>query len=252
MNLAQFSNPLRRNVKQNSPLILSVAAGIGTLVTAYLTARATFKAAEVIRNREESNEFYFKSLSRKELLIERTTLVWKLYIPPVASGASTIACIVGSNRLGAQKLIAANAAFQVAENAFSEYREKVREVHGANKEQSIRDQIAEDKVKANAPAADVVLVGDGHVLSCELHTGRYFNSTMEILRAAQNKINAKIISHPYATLTDFYYEVGLPITSSSSNIGWHEGKMMELQFSTVLTEDNRPCLAFDYSYISPL
>ena len=249
MNLGQLSNSLQWKIKRNSPMILTVAACVGTVATAYLTARATLKAAEVIEE-IESKDGTAETL--KQRVIERTNLSWKFYIPPAICGASTIACIVGSNRIGANKLIAASTAATIAETAFSEYREKVIETHGKNKEQKIRDDIAEDKVRANVPSSEVLLVGSGHVLCCELRTGRYFNSTMEALRKAQNDINAKLISHPYVTMSDFYWEVDLPLTSVSSNVGWQDGKMMELEFSTVLTDDGRPCLAFDYNYVELL
>jgi len=244
-----FYNSIRRNAKQNSPLILSVAAGVGTVVTAYLTARASFKAAEVIRKAEKAIP---PSNDPKERLMERTKLVWKLYIPAAVSGSSTIICLVGANRTGANKLIAANGAIAVADRAFAEYRDKVTEIHGANKEQAVRDQIAEDKVKATAPSSDVMLLGEGDVLCCELYTGRYFKSEMERLRKAQNDINARLNAHSYSTLSDFYYEVGLKFTSVSGNLGWKDDKQMALQFSTVLTEDGRPCLAFEYNYVVPL
>lgn len=244
-----YLNSIRRNVKQNSPLILSVAAGVGTVVTAYLTARASFKAAEVIRKHEEEHP---PSIHAKERLMDRTKLVWRLYIPAAVSGSSTIVSVVGANRAGARKFVAANSAIAVADQAFAEYRDKVAQQLGAGKEQAVRDQIAEDKIKATAPAADVMLVGGGEVLCLELYTGRYFKSEMETIQKARNKINAKLNSQMYATLSDFYYEIGLPFTSVSSDLGWKDGRHMELITSASLTDDGRPCLAFDYNYVGTL
>ena len=249
MNLQNLYASTRRGVKQNSPLILSVAAAAGTLVTAYLTARASFKAAEMIREEESKGG---TAGDPKQRLKERTKLVWKLYIPPVLSGTSTIACIVGSNRVASGKLMAANAAYAVAERTFAEYRDKVIEQHGANKEQAIRDQIAEDKVKATAPSSEVLLVGSGHILCCELHTMRYFQADTTILLKACNTINAKVNSHGYATLSDFYYEVGLEVTSDSSNLGWKDSRLLELERSSALTPAGEPCLTFTYNYLAIL
>jgi len=226
-----------------------VAAGVGTVVTAYLTARASFKAAEVIRKHEEEHP---PSIHSKERFIERTKLVWRLYIPAAVSGSSTIVSVIGANRVGARRIFAANSAIAIADQTFSEYRDKVVEQLGSGKEQAVRDQIAEDKVKATTPSGEVLVVGDGHVLCCELYTGRYFRSEMEAIQRAKNKINAKINSHEYASLSDFYYEVGLPFTSVSSNLGWKDGRHLELEISSVLTTDDKPCIAFDYNYVGPL
>ena len=75
---------------------------------------------------------------------------------------------------------------------------------------------------------------------------------MESLKKARNDINSRVMNHDYATLDDFYYIVGLAPSSIGGQLGWKSPKLMELEFSTVLSEDGRPCLAFDYNYTEPL
>lgn len=249
MNLGDVGRLLRRNTKEHFPLILSVAAGLGTLTTAYLVGKASFEAAELIKEYENDNGI---NPDKKERLMERTKLVWKLYLPAAASATSTIICIVGANRVEVKKTLAAQTAFAVSERVYSEYRDKVIEEYGERKDQSIRDKIADDRVKATEPSSEVIIAGAGNVLCCEMFTGRYFTSDAETLRKAQNDLNQKMLAHDYASLNDFYYIINLPSTSVSSQIGWKSGKLMNLEFSTALTEDNRPCLTFDYNYIAPL
>lgn len=249
MNLATVSNALKVNAKEHSPVILSAMAAIGTLSTAYLTGSASFAAAKLI---EEHERVYLASDDPKERLIVRIRVVWKLYIPAAISATTTIACIVGANRIEAKKTIAAQTAFAISQRAFSDYRDKVIEEYGERKDQVIRDKIAEDRVKETAPSKDVILAGTGSVLCCEMYTGRYFQSDMETLRRAQNDLNARLLGHDYATLDDFYYMIGLPRTTTSGQLGWKSTRLMELRFSTVLTEDGRPCLAFDYNYTETL
>ena len=43
--LSQFGGTVLRNIKANSPVILSVAAGVGTITTAFLVGKASFEAA---------------------------------------------------------------------------------------------------------------------------------------------------------------------------------------------------------------
>jgi cell division protein FtsL len=249
MNLGDIGKLLRRNVKEHSPLILSISAGVGVLSTVYLTNKAAFEAYDIIRDDEDLNGV---NPDFKERLIRRTKLVWKLYIPASISATATVTCIVGANRIGVKKTIAAQAAFAVSERLYSEYRDKIIEEYGAHKDQSIRDQIADEKVKTTAPPGDIMISGPGNVLCCEMFTGRYFTSDMETLRKAENDLNAKILAHDYASFNDFYYMVGLGSTSASSQLGWKSNKLMKLEFSTVLTEDGRPCLAFEYNYTEPL
>lgn len=233
-NLTEFS----RVLKEHSPVILSGIATVGTLGTAYLTAKATFKAAKLI----EPNESFKENAKR----------VWKLYIPPTSAAIVTVGCIIGANRMGFRKVLAAQTVLAVTQRAYSDYRDKVIDEFGKTKDTAIRDQIAEDKVKTTAPPLEVLASGPGNVLCCEAFTGRYFTSDMEKLRRAQNDLNDRLLKHDFATLDDFYYIIGLRRTSYSGEVGWQSDKLMELVFSTVLTEDGRPCLIFEYNYTKPL
>jgi Family of unknown function (DUF6353) len=248
MKLNELGNVIRTNVKANSPVLLSVMAGLGTVATAYLTARASFQAAETIAIDEVEHGY---SHNRKQRLKDRTKLVWKFYIPPAISTISTIVCITGSNRFGARKTLAAQTAFAFTERAYAEYRDRVIEEFGERKDQTIRDKMAEDRV-AKTPPPEILVSGPGNVLCCEMWTGRYFISDMESLRKAQNELNARLLKHDYATLDDFYYILNIPITTSSGEAGWKSDKLMELEFSAVLTPDGRPCLTFNYNYVTPL
>ena len=249
MKLGNLINSARLGTKEHFPLILTVGAAIGTVSTAYLAGRASFKAADVIRAHEEVNP---PSHIRKERLIDRTKLVWKLYIPTALSAATTITCVVGANRVEVKKTIAAQTAFAVSQRAYTEYRNKVIEEFGERKDQSIRDKVAAEEIKNNPPRDGIILGGSGSVLCCELFTGRYFNCDMETLKRSVNEINAKVLAHDYATFDDFYYLIGLDGTTGSGNLGWKSNRLLELEFSTVLTEKGIPCLAFDYNYTTTL
>lgn len=249
-NIGNIAKVIRRNIKEHSPVILSTFAGVGTLTTAYLASRASFKAARLIDEWENEN---MPAMDPKERLMERTKLVWKLYIPAGTSAVSTIACIVGANRVGANKAIAAQTALSVSQQLYSDYRDKIIEEYGEGKDQSIRDKLAEGRLKDNPPPSnDVLVTGPGNSLCCELYTGRYFACDMETLRKAMNTLNAKILSHDYATLWDFYYMIGLGHTKMADHVGWRSPKLMDLQFSVLLTDDGRPCLTFDYNYTTTL
>lgn len=248
MNLSDLIKRTERVLRNNSPTILSALGVSGTLTTTYLAIKASFKAVYVIDGEQKRLDREEKShpLDNKE----KAQLVWKLYIPTGVSVALTIGCIIGGAKMGTKKTAAAYSLLSVSEKAFSEYKDKVIEQIGDKKEQDIRDAIAQDRVNNN-PEKGIVVVGPGNVLCYEMHTGRYFNCDMETLRKAENKINAKLIHEMDATLSDFYYMVRLPHTSYSSMSGWNADKMLELHFSTVLSDDGRPCLAFDYNYIIP-
>lgn len=233
---------------KNSPSILTAGGITGTFVTAYLAAKAAYTSAEVIHRAER---FADPVEDKREVFKNRAKLVWKLYIPAGVSATATVSCIIGASKIHGRRTAVAAATYAITERAFSEYKEKVVEQFGERKEQGVRDAIAKEKLEKNNPK-EILIVGAGEVLCCELHTGRYFMSDMESLRKAQNDLNAKLISNDEATLSDLYYLIGLPYTTYSSNVGWTSDRLLELSFTTVMSDDNRPCVAFDYNYVRPL
>lgn len=249
MTLTDLTKTVERSIARNAPSLLTAIGVSGVLSTSYLTGRATFQAAKVLESEE-----YFNGVAdtRKERLIEQTKLVWRLYIPAAVSGAVTITCIIGANRIGSKRAAAAYSLLTVSEAAFLEYKDKVVDTIGEKKEQAIRDEIAQDRINANPPSKEVMVISSGDVLCYEMHTGRYFQCNMETLRKAQNKINQQILSQMEASLDDFYYEVGLPCTTSSHMYGWDSGRMFELEFTTVLSPDDKACIAFDYNHLKLL
>ena len=249
-NRSELVAVVSKTLRDNSTGILTAMSITGTLSTVYLASTASFKAARTI----DLNESIGGTASdRKQRVKERTKLVWKLYIPTALTTASTVTCIVAATKIQNRKAAALTAAYTISEKAFNEYAEKVTEKLGEKKEQALRDEIAQDKVNRNPPQAkELIVAGSGNVLCCELYTGRYFYSDMETLRRAANDINARVLSEMYAVLSDFYCLVGLGYTSTSDDMGWDTDRQLSLKFTAVLTDDSRPCIAFDYNYVKPM
>jgi hypothetical protein len=235
-------------IKDNSTTILTGFGVAGTITTAYLTGLATIKAVRIVDKDESEGGISGDRVERQK---NRVRLVWKLYIPPVASCAMTIGCIVGSNRVSNRRAAAVVSAYSLLETGFTEYKDKVVEQLGVAKEERIRDEIAQDRIDAKPPT-EVIIAGDGEVLCCELYTMRYFKSDIETLRKAANDINYEMNQGVHASLAEFYYAIGMPVTSISNDVGWDNDQLLELKFTTTLSPDDKPCLAFEYNYIKPL
>lgn len=260
MTLSNLLTNSLKLVKSHSPEILTGLSVAGVATTSYLVGKASFKASEVIRDDILKEKEKLPQDSEGNISVryfrthkENIKLVWKMYIPPTVSGVATIACIIGASKSNSRRTTAAVTAYSLTERAFSEYREKVVEQIGKGKEQKIRDDINQDRINKNTVAKSemVVLSGD-RVLCCELYTKRYFRSDMESLRTAQNNINEKVLKEWYVSLDQFYDEIDLDHTSYSDKVGWDSDRLLLLEFSTVLSQDGQPCLAFEYNYLKPL
>lgn len=240
MNMTGFARRFEKTVIDNSPTILTAVGVVGTVTTALLTGRATAKALLLVMDEEREQD---RALQDKEII----QLVWKEYIPPVTIGTFTIVSIIGANHISGRRATAVAAAYSLSERAFAEYKEKVIERVGKKKERSFRDEIAQDRVNNDPPKdGQVIITGNGDVLCYDHFTGRYFQSSMEALRKAENDINFMILHDGYACVSDFYDLLELPATSFSEEVGWNYNRKFQLVYSTVMSPDNRPCIAIDF------
>lgn len=244
MDIGAIVSRARKAAADNTPTILTAIGVTGTIATAILASKASFKAAEVLRTIEENDE----EVVGERFVIEsreKFFLTWKLYIPAATTGVVTAACIVTANRVSNRRAAALATAYSISQEAFREYKGKVVEKIGEKKEQAVRDEIAQDHVNANPPGT-VVLVGD-EVLCRDAHSGRYFKSDRETIRAAVNDINYQLIHDNYASLTDFWEKIGLTQTANSDELGWNiENGKFDIQFSGALAEDGRPVLEITF------
>jgi hypothetical protein len=247
MNIRVMAKSAEKMIVDNSPAILTAIGVTGTITTAYLAGQASFRAAKLIHDRYETDRFGEHIPDRSDLR-DKFELTWRLYVPAVGVGASTAVCIVGAHRIGSRRAAAVAAAYTISEKAFTEYKEKVIEKFGEKQEREARDELQQERVDRDPVSGRAVIVtNDGDVLCYEHFAGRYFESSMEALKKAQNDTNYQIINHNYASLTDFYGRLGLPHTGVSDEVGWNSNDLLELEFSTTLSEDSRPCIAIDYN-----
>jgi len=240
-----LSNRAAKFVADNSPSILTSIGITGTVITAVLSGKASFKAATVIRDMEDADGYAEDDFVRLQC---RLRIIWPFYVPTVISGATTILAIAFASHVGTRRAASIAAAYAISERTFEEYQNKVIEKIGAKKEQSVRDSVAQSRIDANpVNNREVIVTGTGEVLCYDSFTGRYFQSSMEILRRAENDINFSIINDMYASVTDFYNKVGLPRTSFSDEIGWKDGQKFKLDVSASISDDGRPCIHISFA-----
>jgi hypothetical protein len=194
---------------QHASTILTGMGVAGTVSTAVLTGRSTFKAAEIIRKKEYSNAIgRVQELSVDEhglnvegvlhdepekiadlSTMDKLRLIWPLYIPPAITGITTIMAIVSANRIDSKKIAALTVAAGVSDRTLQEYKTKLEEKLTARQYANVKDEIANDRVQATpvSPNGGTVIIGEGKVLCFDNVTGRYFYSTAEEIRKAENK-----------------------------------------------------------------
>ena len=249
-NFTKIFNNIKDAVGKHSPEILTGIGIAGMLTTTVLAVKATPKALELIKEDSRDNHDGDPYAYTK---VEAVKSAWKCYIPATISGAVSIACIVGATSVNARRNAALATAYKIAETSLHEYRDKVVETIGEKKEKVIRDNIQQDRVDKNPVSRnEVIITGKGKTLCYDTISGRYFDSDIEDIKKAVNELNHRMLLENYISLSEFYDEIGLSHTKNSDDLGWNlnEEGLIELSFSPVMSEDDRPAIAIDY-YVAP-
>ena len=256
----QFLNDVTQKAAKfaetNAAALLTAGGVVGTVATAVLTGRAGFKAHEILQNMEMEPKVRLRNAEEgggeeevPATRFEKIVAVGPHFIPPVIVGTATIASIIMSNRVSAQKAAALAAAYGLAERNLSEYKEKVTEKLTGPKKQALEEEISQDRVNRSDGYQNVVIV-EGEVLCFDEPTGRYFRSTMEKIKQAVNETNAEILNdRGWVNATAFYERLGMPATSWTDDMGWNTDELVELKFDTVTSPDGRPCISIDFQVL---
>lgn len=223
-------------VQQNSPTLLSAVAVVGVAATGYFTFRATWKASQVIADKETMERVHGEETTRT--VQDKALMVWKLYLPAAGVAAATIGCVVAANRIQVRRLAALAAAYGVLSGDFDEYRNKALEMLGDKKAKTLDDQVAEKKMHATPPPYGLP-IDEGKAWFCDLSTMRYLKSDRQAVESAFNQLNYHLLhsGELYATLNNLYAFLGLDSTAVGDQLGWTNEQQVEFVPSPVLMPD---------------
>lgn len=177
-------------IRKYSPVALSCVASAGVVVTAIAAAKATPRAVALVyadsRKKHDGDPYAY---TKKEAFIA----AWKCYIPAVAFGASTIACIMGANALNRRQQAALTSAYALVQSSYKEYKDKLKELY------------MEPEVSRTF---------------YDSFSQRYFESTIEKVIQAEYHLNRNFMFAGVIPLNDFYEFLGLEKTELGDAVGW--------------------------------
>lgn len=244
---------------KRSPEILTGIGIAGMITSTVLAVKATPKALSLIEDEKRAQNERISGDARSNNTqivhlkpIEVVKVTWKCYIPTVLTGIVSTACLIGASSVNFKRNAALATAYQLSTTALTEYKEKVSEVIGERKERDIRDQIAKDKIN-NDPVGkhEVIVTGNGDTLCYDAYGGRYFKSSIDKIKKAENELNRVMLKDMYVSLNEFYDELGLKHTKGGDDLGWNlDDGFVDIEFSSQLSEDGTPCIVINYT-VSP-
>lgn len=242
-NLATISANIRRFVSRRSPEILMGIGISGMITTTVLAVKATPKALELIEEKKQ------EELVDKLTPLEVVKVAWKPYIPALVTCVVSTSCLIGASSVNAKRNAALATAYKLSETALTEYREKVIETIGEKKERTVRDRVAEERVKKNPVSKnEVIVTGNGKTLCFDPISGRYFMCSIEVIKRAENELNKQMLHDisGYVSLNEFYDELGLDHTSIGDDLGWNTDQLIDIAFSSQLNDNGEPSVVLDY------
>lgn len=237
MDLKHLIKPASEYITKNSPRILTILAASGVFSTAVLAAKATPEAVRRVLDAQ--------SEMTTVTTLDKARLMAPCYIPAAAMGVVTVACVIGAHSVHTRRTAAIASAYSITEKALVDYRNKVIESHGSESDASIIDAVAADEVNRHEPG-QVVILGKGSILTYDTLSGRYFSSDAESIKAAVNALNSVIINEGFASQNDFYRHLGLAALPTGEDIGWSSSTLLDIRITSMLNEENTPCLALSY------
>lgn len=245
-NMTDIIKSVKATISKHSPEILTGIGIAGMITTTILAVKATPKAIKLIE--AEKRAKHVDALSP----VDTVKTVWKCYIPAAMTGVSSIACLIGSNAINAKRNAALTTVYTLSEMARNEYKEKVIETIGEKKERTIKEKVDAERIKKDPVSKKEVIITEKGTTLCYDHVfGRYFKSDIDLINRAMNKINREIVINMYASLNDFYAELGLSPVEMGYDLGWNiDDGTIEIEPSSQLADDGTPCLVIDYS-VSP-
>lgn len=244
--ITNFIKTTKGFLNKHNPEILTGIGVAGMITSTVLAVKATPKALQLIEYAEYEKE--------EDLTVKETIKVaWKPYLPAIVTGVLSASCIIGASTINSKRNAALATAYAISEKTLVRYKDKVIETIGEKKEKEIKEKIAQDEVNRKPVSnAQVIVTSKGNTLFLENISGRYFRSDLDAIKKIVNELNRQMLSQNYVSLDEFYNEIGLDSTKSSSRLGWNIDKgFIELDISTCLAENDEPCIVLDYS-IAPI
>lgn len=229
--------------KKHSPVLLFGAGVVGMVGTAVLASKATLKLEDVLEetntkvaqakslNNQDRRDYTEDDFQKDMVLIHVRAVgaVGKLYAPAIGLGALSIAALTGSHVILSKRNAALAGAYAVLEKGFNEYRQRVEEEFGTEKERELRyghEEVVESDTK-NGKATKKKLVGP----NAESMYARFFDEysknwertpeyNLLFLRAQQNYANDLLLSRGHVFLNEVYDMIGIDRSRAGAVVGW--------------------------------
>lgn len=223
-------------ISKHSPELLVGAGVVGAIGAAVLAARATLKleskvdeaqlAIEDVKNNPDIYENQGRALAR--VYTRNALKITKLYLPAGALMGLSVFAILSAHGIMRRRNVALMAAYNMLDNTFRNYRERVGEEFGAEKELELFTQHTGETAK-DENGKDLPI---DHITASDISPyARFFDKlnphwkptaiyNMAFLKAQEQYMNDMLYARGHVLLNDVYDALGIDRTSAGAIVGW--------------------------------
>jgi Family of unknown function (DUF6353) len=230
--------------QKHSPTILFAAGITGFVATTVLASRATLKLNDVLDTAEKDEvrtkelydsghpEYPIEEYQRDQMLIKARTAIdiVKLYTPAVAVGGASIFALTSSHHILNKRNAGLTAAYAALDKGFSEYRKRVQEELGNDKERELRYGSEPVEITHGDGKTKQVVKRVNPITGCSIYA-RFFDQlcnnwqktpeyNLIFLKHQQNYANDRLRSRGHLFLNEVYDELGIERSREGAVVGW--------------------------------
>ena len=233
--------------KKNSPHIFFGLGLAGSIVSTVLACRATLKLSETLDKVQKDIEIMKPPINRLEsenlFVLEPNTIehidtayiyakaslrIVRLYTPSIVVGVASIGMLTGSHVQLVRRNTALMAAYAAVQKAYDEYRERVRQELGADKELDIYHAAKTELVKGADGQKTEVKVADPNKYSPYAKFFDEYSDKWEkdpelnriYIQCQQNYLNHRLNAYGHVFLNEAYDALGIPRSRAGAVVGW--------------------------------
>lgn len=255
--LKKVGATMGEEVRKHAPTILSVGACFGLGLTVIFTAKATPKAIEILKERDEKlsnlekeadESTDSKEIGKNRLKVHAETVIEMAPIvaPALTSGLFTVGCIVGADRINVNRLAAMSAGYDILKDSFNRYKKANLEAVEEKKEREVEIAAAQSKTSDTTLSEDFMInTGFGNQIYLDAISGRYFRANKSAIERAVNIVNNGINNFMFVSLNEFYANLGIPAIKIGDEWGWNDVPLTVV-YSYTETPSGDHCIVIDY------
>lgn len=234
--------------QKHSPTILIATGVVGTVTSVVLACRATLKVSDVLEDAEKQNAQINerfeadggnnKVLDKKKLNVKVQTAinVAKLYAPATIVLVGSLAAITGSHIILKRRNAGLVAAYATLDKMFKDYRGRVVEDQGAEKDREYYYGVTEKEIVEEGPnGPEVKYVKGVDVKAMKANAGSMYSRVFDednanwdnipganahFVQSQQNYLNDLLVTRGFVFLNEAYDLLGFEYTAAGQQVGW--------------------------------